>query len=120
MTSVQSDLHRLERSKDRFAVRSLDTIELQYTAVQDQGMTYVVLALAEGGRIWEANQKNSCTIVAVSVSSGTSRMGLTGESRIDPTRFIFIRKMNKFPICFMISLLGNCAFRQRRGPLCQC
>lgn len=32
--------------------------------------------------------------------------GLTGESKIDPTRFIFILKMNKLPICFMISLLG--------------
>lgn len=26
---------------------------------------------------------------------------------MDPTRLIFILKINKFPICFMISLLGN-------------
>ncbi len=32
---------------------------------------------------------------------------LTGESRIEPTRLILIRRMNRFPICFMISLLGS-------------
>jgi hypothetical protein len=26
---------------------------------------------------------------------------------MDPTRFMLIRKMNRFPICFMISLLGS-------------
>lgn len=35
------------------------------------------------------------------------RAGLTGESRIDPTRLMLIRRMNRFPICFIISLLGN-------------
>lgn len=32
---------------------------------------------------------------------------LTGESRIDPTRLMLIRRMKRFPICFIISLLGN-------------
>lgn len=35
------------------------------------------------------------------------RKRLTGESRIDPTRLILIRRMKRFPICFIISLLGN-------------
>lgn len=38
---------------------------------------------------------------------------LTGESRIDPTRLMLIRRMNKFPICFIISLLGN--FKKNKG-----
>lgn len=38
---------------------------------------------------------------------GKRGAGLTGESRIDPTRLMLIRRMNRFPICFIISLLGN-------------
>jgi hypothetical protein len=40
------------------------------------------------------------------IPAGEVDLSLTGESRIDPTRFIFILRINKFPICFMISLLG--------------
>lgn len=39
---------------------------------------------------------------------------LTGESRIDPTRLMLIRRMKRFPICFIISLLGNYSHHTER------
>ena len=62
------------------------------TAVRDQGTTRKTPA--------SQSAPNYC-------GHGRFPLELTGESRIDPTRLIFILKMNKFPICFMISLLGN-------------
>ena len=37
-----------------------------------------------------------------------SEMKHTGESKMLPTKLIFIRRMKRLPICFMISLLGSC------------
>lgn len=45
--------------------------------------------------------------VSGNTRKGERGAGLTGESRIDPTRLMLIRRMNRFPICFIISLLGN-------------
>jgi hypothetical protein len=54
----------------------------------------------ESWRAAQAHQKNS------------------GESRIDPTRLILIRRMNRLPICFMISLRGSWAVDQRANKAC--
>lgn len=32
----------------------------------------------------------------------------SGESRTEPTRLMLMRRINRLPICFMISLRGNC------------
>jgi hypothetical protein len=66
-------------------VRSQDMISRHYTVVPGQGMTRRI-------------PTSQCPFM---------REGLTGESRIDPTKLIFILKINRFPICFIISLLGN-------------
>jgi len=53
-----------------------------------------------------AHQKNSYDMISAS-NHNEKEERLTGESKIDPTKFILIGKMNRFPICFIISLLGN-------------
>jgi hypothetical protein len=42
----------------------------------------------------------------MSARSSKACKGLTGESRIEPPQFIL--KMNRLPICFMISFRGIC------------
>jgi hypothetical protein len=66
-----------------------------YTVVPNQGMT----------RRIPASQRPSIDVCGT--AEYDKREGRTGESRIDPTKLIFILKINKFPICFIISLLGN-------------
>jgi hypothetical protein len=70
-------------------------ISRHYTVVPSQEMT----------RRIPASQRPSVTVRSRTEDNEGEEH--TGESRIDPTKLIFILKINRLPICFMISLLGN-------------
>jgi hypothetical protein len=57
-------------------------------------------------QIWEGPEELLWS-VSIFVTKSHPRRPLTGESRIEPTRLMLMRRMKRFPICFMISERGS-------------